>query len=156
MQVKLFACILQVKYNIQYCKYKCGERAMVRRSDCPIANVLDLVGDKWSLLLLRDLLFFNKQTYSELQHSDEKIATNILSSRLEQLETSGLISKQQDQRDKRKKVYTLTRAGKDMMPILLEMIAWSAKYDKQTNAPKDLVERIANDRAQLIAQLSLD
>ena len=114
---------------------------MPRRSDCPIANVLDLVGDKWSLLLLRDLLFFNKQTYSELQHSDEKIATNILSSRLEQLEASGLISKQKDQQDKRKKVYRLTESGKDMMPILLEMIAWSAKYDKDTNAPKELVEK---------------
>ncbi|GEA11743.1 helix-turn-helix domain-containing protein [Alteromonas sp. KUL49] len=76
---------------------------MTRRSDCPISNVLDFVGDKWSLLILRDMLFFNKCSFSELQASDEKMATNILSSRLLQMEKDGLISKRIDPKDKRRK-----------------------------------------------------
>ncbi len=126
---------------------------MPRRSDCPIANVLDCVGDKWSLLILRDLLFFGKQSFSALQNSDERMATNILSSRLEKLENDGLITRQADPNDKRKKVYTLTQAGKDMLPIMLEMIAWSSQYDPDTNAPRPLVKRIKTDRENLIRDL---
>ncbi len=126
---------------------------MPRRSDCPISNVLDVVGDKWSLLILRDILFSGKESYSELQNSAEGIATNILSSRLEQLESYGLISKRTDEQDKRKKVYTPTQAGIDMLPILLEMIVWSGKYDPNTNAPKPLLERVKSDRDGVITDL---
>ncbi len=126
---------------------------MSRRSDCPISNALDTVGDKWSLLILRDLMFFDKPSFSDLQSSDEKIATNILSSRLKSLEQDGLIERQVDQNDKRKKHYLLTTKGKDMLPIILEMMVWSAKYDPQTNAPQDFIARIINDREQLISDL---
>ncbi|WMN60857.1 helix-turn-helix transcriptional regulator [Pseudoalteromonas xiamenensis] len=126
---------------------------MAKRSDCPISNVLDLVGDKWSLLILRDLLFFAKKSYSDLQNSDEKVASNILSSRLEKLEMDGLISKQQDEKDKRKKIYTLTEKGIDMLPILLEMILWSAKYSPDTNIPLALVTKASNDRDGLLEEL---
>ena len=123
---------------------------MSRRSDCPISNVLDIVGDKWSLLVLRDLMFFGKHSFSELQGSKEKVATNILSSRLENLEKEGLVQKQVDPSDKRKKVYSLTPKGKDMLPILLEMMIWSSKYAPETNAPKDFLDRAINDRERLI------
>ncbi|ASP38447.1 transcriptional regulator [Bacterioplanes sanyensis] len=126
---------------------------MPRRSDCPISNVLDHVGDKWSLLILRDLMFFAKHSYSELQNSDERIASNILSARLTQLEKDGLIQKRTDPNDKRKRVYALTKAGKDMLPILLEMIAWSGVHDPNTNAPKTLLQRIRHDRTALIDEL---
>ncbi|WP_330959280.1 winged helix-turn-helix transcriptional regulator [Photobacterium sp. 53610] len=126
---------------------------MTRRSNCPISNVLDIVGDKWSLLILRDLIFFGKHSYSELQHSEERMATNILSSRLERLEKDGLITKQTDVNDKRKKRYALTQAGKDMLPILLEMIIWSSKYDPNTNAPTQVIERAQNERENLINDL---
>ncbi|QSX38233.1 winged helix-turn-helix transcriptional regulator [Shewanella sedimentimangrovi] len=126
---------------------------MPQRSSCPISNVLDLVGDKWSLLVLRDLIFFGKSTYSELQTSDERMATNILSSRLEQLERDGLISKRADANDKRRKVYALTQAGKDMLPLLLEMIVWSSKYAPDTNLPKQLLNRLKNDREKVISEL---
>lgn len=126
---------------------------MTRRSDCPISNVLDLVGDKWSLLILRDLLFFNKKSYSDLQNSDEKVASNILSNRLEKLEQEGLIAKQQDEKDKRKKIYTLTEKGVDMLPILLDMILWSAKYSPDTNIPVMLVNRARDDRDGLLEEL---
>lgn len=122
---------------------------MPRRSNCPISNVLDHVGDKWSLLILRDLMFFAKHSYSELQNSEEGIASNILSTRLAQLEQDGLIEKHIDPSDKRKRVYALTQAGQDMLPILLEMIAWSAKHDANTNAPADLLERIQSNRQKL-------
>ncbi|MET2849032.1 helix-turn-helix domain-containing protein [Vibrio owensii] len=123
---------------------------MSRRSDCPISNVLDIVGDKWSLLVLRDLMFFGKHSFSELQVSEEKVATNILSSRLENLEKEGLVQKQVDPSDKRKKVYSLTQKGKDMLPILLEMMIWSSKYAPETNAPEDFLDRAINDRERLI------
>ncbi|WP_226646818.1 winged helix-turn-helix transcriptional regulator [Microbulbifer variabilis] len=126
---------------------------MTRRSNCPISNVLDFVGDKWSLLILRDLIFFGKRSYSELQNSDERMATNILSSRLERLEKDGLITKRADVNDKRKKVYALTQAGKDMLPIMLEMIIWSGKYDPATNAPEQLIDRAKSDREKLISEL---
>ncbi len=126
---------------------------MPRRSDCPISNVLDVVGDKWSLLILRDILFSGKRSYSELQDSEEGIATNILSSRLEQLESYGLISKRSDEQDKRRKVYTPTQAGIDMLPILLEMIVWSGKYDPNTNAPKPFLEKVKSDRDGVITDL---
>lgn len=126
---------------------------MPRRSDCPISNVLDVVGDKWSLLILRDILFSGKRSYSELQNSEEGIATNILSSRLEQLESCGLIRKRSDDQDKRRKVYTPTQAGIDMLPILLEMIVWSGKHDPNTNAPKPFLEKVKSGRDDVIKEL---
>lgn len=124
-----------------------------RRSDCPISNFLDFVGDKWSLLILRDLMFFGKHSFSELQDSDEKMATNILSKRLDSLEKNGFIEKQTNPLDKRKKIYTLTEKGKDMLPIMLEMVVWSSKYDPNTNTPKAFIDRATNDREKLIHDL---
>lgn len=126
----------------------------MRRSDCPISNVLDYVGDRWSLLVIRDIALFGKKSYGELLESAEGIATNILSNRLNSLESSGVISKQPDPRDKRRNIYSVTEAGKDLLPILIEMILWSAKYDPETlNIPKDLVKKAKRDREGLIAQL---
>ena len=127
----------------------------MKRSDCPISKVLDLVGDKWSLLILRDMLFFGKETYSDLQNSDEKMATNILSTRLEKLEQEGLISKRASEQDKRKKLYKLTEKGIDMLPILLDMIVWSAKYASDTEIPEGLVEKLKQDREGVIKHFSI-
>lgn len=146
MQVKLFACKVQVKLQ---CNLEMRKKLM-KRSDCPISKVLDLVGDKWSLLILRDMLFFGKETYSDLQNSDEKMATNILSTRLEKLEQEGLISKRASEQDKRKKLYKLTEKGTDMLPILLDMIVWSAKYASDTEIPVGLVEKLKQDREGVI------
>lgn len=126
---------------------------MSKRSDCPISFALDHVGDKWSLLILRDLLFFNKSSYSELKNSDEAMATNILSSRLEKLESDGLISKKVDENDKRKKVYRLTDSGKAMLPVILEMMIWSFDHDNSLAVPAKLIERAKTDRANLIKDL---
>ncbi|GMM84881.1 winged helix-turn-helix transcriptional regulator [Pseudoalteromonas sp. MTN2-4] len=127
----------------------------MKRSDCPISKVLDLVGDKWSLLILRDMLFFGKEIYSDLQNSDEKMATNILSTRLEKLEQEGLISKRASEQDKRKKLYKLTEKGIDMLPILLDMIVWSTKYAPDTEVPEGLVEKLKQDRESVIKHFSI-
>ena len=126
---------------------------MPRRSNCPISNVLDFVGDKWSLLIVRDLMFFGKRSFSDLKSSDERVATNILSSRLERLEKDGLITKETDPIDKRKRVYALTQEGKDLLPILLEMILWSSKHAPDTDAPEGLIRRAKSDRENLIKDL---
>lgn len=126
---------------------------MSRRSDCPIANILDLVGDKWSFLILRDMLFFGKRSFSDLKSSEEKVATNILTSRLEKLEHDGLIVKHPDPSDGRKKIYSLTQQGRDTLPIMLEMMIWSSKYDPDTNVSAALIERAINDRHNLINDL---
>ena len=106
-----------------------------RRSFCPINFVLEIFGDKWSLLIVRDLMFKGKRTYGEFLASDEKIATNILADRLKRLESKGIIQKVTDPHQPTKGGYGLTQMGKDLLPIMLEITAWSSKYDPLTNTP---------------------
>lgn len=98
-----------------------------RRSDCPVNFAVEALGDKWSLVILRDIIFWGKHTYGEFLKSDEKIATNILANRLEYLESEGLISKSPDPNDKRKDIYAVTEKGIGLVPMFIEMIAWSAQ-----------------------------
>lgn len=103
-----------------------------RRSDCPIAYSLDLLGDSWSLLLIRDIVFAGKKTFGEFLASDEGIARNILANRLARLEKMGIITKQPHPADKRKELYQLTEAGLDLIPVLLELSRWGAKHEPET------------------------
>jgi DNA-binding HxlR family transcriptional regulator len=97
-----------------------------RRSDCPVNFAVEALGDKWSLIILRDMIFWGKKTYGELLKSDERIATNILSDRLVFLEKEGLISKSPDPSDRRRDIYRVTEKGIALVPIFVEMIAWTA------------------------------
>lgn len=97
-----------------------------RRSDCPVNFAVEALGDKWSLVILRDIIFWGKKTYGEFLRSDEHIATNILANRLEYLEREGLISKSPDPNDKRKDIHSVTEKGIGLVPMFIEMIAWSA------------------------------
>src|SRR5262245_1923447 len=99
------------------------------RSDCPLNFAIETIGDKWSLIILRDMIFWGKKTYREFLKSDEKIATNILAGRLEYLEKQGFITKSPHATDKRKEVYSLTRKGAELVPVLIELIVWSARND---------------------------
>ena len=99
-----------------------------KRSDCPISSALDIVGDKWSLLIIRDISMQGKNTYNEFLKSDEKIATNVLADRLSMLEEAGILVKELHPESKAKIFYRLTKKGIDLLPILLEMILWSDKY----------------------------
>ena len=125
----------------------------MRRSQCPVSNALDHLGDKWSLLVIRDIALNGKRTYSALLESAEQMATNILADRLARLEASGILQKAADPEDGRRKIYRLTERGKDLLPILIEMIVWSMKYDQGLSAPDGFVERAQGDRAGLIADL---
>ena len=106
-----------------------------RRSDCPINFGLETFGDPWSLLIIRDIVYFGKKTYSEFLASEEGIATNILASRLAHLEHQGILMKKPHDTDERKEIYILTEKGLDLIPILVEMANWSAEHDPHTAAP---------------------
>jgi len=95
------------------------------RSNCPISSALDIIGDKWSLLIIRDMMFANKKTYSDFSKSSEGIATNILSSRLLMLEQLGLINKGKIEGNKKTNIYSLTKKGQELLPIILEIAQWS-------------------------------
>ena len=95
---------------------------------CPISTTLDILGDKWTLLIIRDLMFKGKRTYGEFLQSEEKIATNILADRLLILEKNGIVEKRVFPENKVKNLYQLTPKGIDLMPILLEIIVWGDKY----------------------------
>lgn len=124
-----------------------------RRSACPISFSLDLFGDKWTLLVIRDLMFFGKRRYSELLKSSESIATNILAERLARLEAGGIIKRSPDPGRRGRHLYTLTDKGLDLIPVMLELAAWGATYDPKTGAPKAFVRRIKTERDALIQEM---
>jgi len=134
------------------CKNKM-EKKIKRRSDCPVSFALDIFGDKWSLLIIRDLMFKNKKTYGEFLQSEEKIATNILADRLSKLECADLIKCAVDQEKKSKFNYELTEKGIDIVPVLLEIVLWSATHDKYTAAPKEFVDRVKYDKEDFIKEI---
>ncbi|PVH24290.1 winged helix-turn-helix transcriptional regulator [Sphingobacterium corticibacter] len=111
-----------------------------KRSDCPISRSLDIWGDKWSLLIVRDLMFNTQCTYGDFLKSEEKIATNILASRLQTLEINGLITKQDHPVSKAKVLYKLTKKGVDLLPLMVEINLWANKY---FSLPAERKEEIA-------------
>jgi DNA-binding HxlR family transcriptional regulator len=122
------------------------------RSACPISNALDLFGDKWTLLIIRDMIFEGKSSYGECASSDEKIASNILADRLELLEHHGLVTKKVSLVNKAKFVYTLTEKAIDLLPVIVEMILWGSKYFENTSTnPKNLLAMLKKDKAGTIA-----
>jgi DNA-binding HxlR family transcriptional regulator len=124
-----------------------------KRSDCPISCSLDILGDKWSLLIIRDVMLRGKMSYSEFLNSEEKIATNILVSRLTILEGEKILVKDVSPENKSKYIYSLTQKGADLLPIIIELMDWGAKYNK--NCPrKELGQRIKKDKAAVVRELS--
>jgi DNA-binding HxlR family transcriptional regulator len=115
------------------------------RSDCPISSALDIFGDKWSLLVMRDLLFRNKLHYRDFLASEEGIATNILADRLTKLEQAGLIEKTDDDPRSGKQVYSATAKGAALIPLLLQMMLWSAEHNPQAAAPGALITELKTD-----------
>lgn len=121
-----------------------------RRSDCPINFALEVLGDPWSLLIIRDIVYFGKKTYTEFLASEEGIATNILASRLAHLERQGILTKQPHPTNERKEVYGLTEKGLDLIPLLVEMANWSAEHDPQTGAPPDWIALMKAEREKML------
>ena len=124
-----------------------------RRSPCPISFTLDLLGDKWSLLVIRDLVFARKRHFADFLASPEGIASNILASRLKNLEASGILSRRADPDSARKVIYELTPKGIDLVPVLIDLISWGARHDPKTAAPEAFIKRIDEDRDGMIAEI---
>jgi DNA-binding HxlR family transcriptional regulator len=123
-----------------------------RRSDCPLNVWLEIFGDRWSLLIIRDLLFKKRREFKDYLAAKEGIATNILADRLRRLERNGLVSKRPHPSDARRVEYRLTEKGLDTAPFLMEMALWAARHEK-IEAPPALLRRIAEDREALLAEL---
>jgi DNA-binding HxlR family transcriptional regulator len=115
------------------------------RSGCPLSYTLDFFGDKWSLLIMRDMVLAGKSTYGEFLSSDEKIATNILADRLNMLETYGFVTKQVAADKKSKFVYNLTEKGIGLVPVILEIGLWGSQYH-QPGMDNNLIKALKKDR----------
>jgi len=120
------------------------------RSHCPINFTLEHFGDKWSFLIIRDLMFKGKRHYNEFLEAGEKVSTSVLGDRLKKLEETGIISKGQDNVKKSRIRYSLTQKGIDLLPILLEMIVWGSNNDKLTESPEEFMDEAINHRDKLL------
>ncbi|AZA76057.1 transcriptional regulator [Chryseobacterium sp. G0186] len=121
-----------------------------KRSDCPISCSLEIWGDKWSLLIIRDLMIKKECTYGEFLKADEKIATNILATRLQTLLESGIIDKKDHPENKLKILYHLTEKGIDLVPVIVEINLWGDQYLTIPDDRKKLLEDIKRDKADFI------
>jgi DNA-binding HxlR family transcriptional regulator len=125
--------------------------AAKRRSGCPLNASVEMLGDRWSLLILRDMMLRGFQSYKEFLQSYEGIATNILADRLKKLIAHGIITTQKDPSDGRKVTYVLTAKGLDLAPVLTEMVLWAAKHEETGNQP--LVRQMQKDKEQFVASV---
>ena len=125
-------------------------KKIINRSSCPVSFSLDYLGDKWVLLILRDLIFSDKSTYGDFLTSEEKIATNILADRLKLLQENGFIESTVSPEKKNKFIYNLTDKGIDLIPVVLELMVWGSKYNPPGAAA--LVKAFNADREATIQQ----
>jgi DNA-binding HxlR family transcriptional regulator len=119
------------------------------RSGCPISSTLDVVGDKWSLLIIRDMLVKHKKTFKEISNSDEKIASSILSARLKLLESYKLIFKTKVPDNKKENIYLLTEKGIRLTPIIIEFSVWGNSNMREFNEIDD-IEGLNSDKTLII------
>jgi DNA-binding HxlR family transcriptional regulator len=113
---------------------------------------LEVLGDRWSLLIIRDLMVRGLRTFKEFQESGEGIATNILAARLKKLQAAAMITAEADEGDGRRVNYRLTEKGIDLAPALLEMLIWAARHEK-TGAPCAVIEKMARQRQQVLTEV---
>jgi len=127
-----------------------------KRSDCPISCSLDIWGDKWSLLIIRDLMFSRKCRYSDFLKSAEGIATNILATRLQALEENQIIEKSDDPNSTSKGFYKLTSRGIDLLPILIEIGLWSEKYFPMPEEIKAMFTEVKKDKTEFMNKVIME
>ena len=113
---------------------------------------LEIFGDRWSLLIVRDLMIRGYRTFKEFEKSGEGVATNILTDRLQKLESTGIITTEVDEADRRRVNYRLTRKGIDLAPVLLELLIWGAQHEN-TEAPYAVIEKMAQNREALLEEV---
>jgi len=123
-----------------------------RRSGCPLSISLERFGDRWSLLVIRDLMVRGFRTFREFEQAGEGIASNILADRLQKLEASGIITAEREESDGRRVIYRLTKKGIDLAPVLLELLIWGARHE-ETGAPCAVITNMEENREQVLAEV---
>ncbi len=127
------------------------KRSNRRRSGCPLNASVEMLGDRWSLLIIRDLMLRGPLAFKALMESREGIATNILTDRLQKLAANGIIAAKPDPTDGRKLIYLLTKKGVDLAPVLTEMVLWAAAHEDTGN--QALIRRMRKDKEGLLAEV---
>jgi len=125
-----------------------------KRSDCPVSSSLDIWGDKWSLLVVRDLMFAKECTYGDFLKAPEGIATNILASRLQVLEENKIIEKLDHPESKAKVLYKLTKKGIDLLPVMIEINLWAEKYFPIPANRKAMLKEAKKDKSAFIKSMT--
>lgn len=126
------------------------------RSLCPISLALDVIGDRWSLLIVRDLMFAGKRHYRELLQSDEGISSNILAERLNRLVDAGLLTKTDDPTHKQKAIYSLTAMGIDLLPVVAQLGIWGRKYLPVTTQSAANAARLEKGGPELLKSMKAE
>ncbi|MCC8409109.1 helix-turn-helix transcriptional regulator [Mucilaginibacter sp. UR6-1] len=127
-------------------------KTIERRSSCPINYSVEIFGDKWMLLLLRDLMFNGKNSFLEFRASDEKISSAVLTEKLNTLLNEGIVSKITSPKNASKFLYLLTDKGIEMIPFMVEFLNWGSRYNPD-GGPKTLLEGIKKNKKKLITEL---
>ena len=120
-----------------------------RKSHCPVNSALEVVGDPWSLLVVRDIVFYGKHTYGEFLASEERITTSVLADRLARLVSNGILAKQRSPADGRRELYSLTDAGFALIPVLVELANWGVKHDPEVTENPLWAGKAETDRTGL-------
>jgi DNA-binding HxlR family transcriptional regulator len=126
-----------------------GKRKIKRRSECPLNASVEMLGDRWSLLIIRDMMLRGFRSYKQFMECYEGIATNILADRLRKLVSYGILATEPDPSDGRKVTYSLTRKGIDLAPVLTEMVLWAAAHEETGN--QALVQQMRADKEKFLA-----
>jgi len=121
------------------------------RSGCPVSISLEIIGDRWSLLIVRDLMVRGYRTFGEFLQAGEGIATNILADRLRKLEAAAILTAQPFDHDARRIGYRLTEKGIDLAPVVLDLLLWAARHE-QTGAPCEVMAQMAGNRDYVLAE----
>ena len=124
------------------------------RSQCAVANGLEILGDRWTLLIIRDLMFTNRREFGHLLKSGEGISTNILTDRLDKLQCFGIICKRSHPEHGKKFIYELSEQGLKLAPVMIELMLWSHHAVQNTFIPAKLLNMIQNDRQTLISLIN--
>ncbi len=123
-------------------------KSHVEKSECPIAHALDVIGDRWTLIIIREMMFMGKHEFGEFLEAPEKISTNILADRLKKLSSLGIIDFIEHPQNKTKKLYYLTDIGVGLIDVMVEVILWVDKY--LSTAPSPIIENIKNHTPEFI------
>ena len=129
------------------------QKLIEKRSDCPISSSLDIFGDRWSLLIVRDLMLHKTRTYGDLVKSKEKIATNILANRLQVLEDNGIIVKLPYPDNKVKSLYQLSQKGVDIIPALIEIALWGGKYGSNAEESSPFLKEVKKNKTKFLKNI---